>query len=196
MSEQAAFRGLLALLIALIAAVYAIGLRHDNAAAGTSVREPKRDPYANLDWRAAPMAVPDQSFKAPDGSDARLAGFRGRAVLVNLWASWCAPCVAELPALSRLSKDLAGADFAVVTVSLDRSADEGRQWLADNHLTNLPAYHDPQGRLFDALKAPGLPISLFIGADGREYGRIAGPVPWDEPKARDLVARLRGLKSP
>jgi hypothetical protein len=94
-----------------------------------------------------------------------------------------------MPALERLQKDLGGPDFIVVAVSLDMNPEDGRAWLAANHLEALPFHFDPKGRLYDALKAPGLPVSIFIDKEGREVGRIAGAVPWDEPKARALIAR-------
>jgi thiol-disulfide isomerase/thioredoxin len=126
----------------------------------------------------------------PDGTPLTLAAFKGKAVLLNLWASWCAPCIEEMPALARLQKDRGGADFTVLAVSLDLKPDDGRAWLAANHLETLAYYYDPKTRLFDALKAPGLPLSVFIDKEGREVGRVSGAVRWDEPSARHLIARI------
>ena len=201
MSEPIAFRGLLALLIAAMLAVYAIAASRDNADSGADsgaapVSMGAEDPYRSLVWLEAPAPLPEQSFAGPDGAPMTIAAYKGRAVLLNLWASWCAPCVAEMPALSRLQTALGGEGFTVVAVSLDLKPEQGQEWLTVNHIVNLPFHHDPKGRLYDALKAPGLPLSIFIDKEGREVGRIAGALPWDEPRARALIARAGGAVSP
>jgi thiol-disulfide isomerase/thioredoxin len=189
MREHIAFRGLAGLLLAAILAVYAIAASRDNAAASAVTAG---NPYKRLEWHETPVALPAQGFVGPDGAALTLAAFKGRTILLNLWASWCRPCVEEMPALARLQKDLGGPDFTVVAVSLDMNPEDGRAWLAANHLEALPFHFDPKGRLYDALKAPGLPVSIFIDKEGREVGRVAGSIPWDEPKARALIARAQG----
>jgi thiol-disulfide isomerase/thioredoxin len=189
MSERIAFRGLIVLFLASVLAVYAIVAQRDNAAPGRAAPE---DPYRLLIWHAEPQALPDQSVTGPDGAPVTLAAFKGRAVLLNLWASWCPPCIEEMPALSRLQAALGGPGFTVLAVDLDIKPEDGRQWLAVNHIANLAFHHDEKGKLFDALKAPGLPLSVFIDKEGREVGRIAGSVPWDAPRARALIAKIRG----
>jgi len=195
MREHIAFRGLAGLLLAAILAVYAIVASRDNGVRGAASgigAVAAEDPYQRLDWHDTSIALPAQSFTGPDGAPLTLAAFKGRTVLLNLWASWCAPCVAEMPALARLQKDLGGPGFTVITVSLDLKPEDARAFLAANHLEALAFHFDPTGRLYDALKAPGLPVSIFIDKEGREVGRIAGEVPWDEPKARALIRRTEG----
>jgi len=175
---------LLAFAIFALIAVYAMRAQPDNAVF------PARhaDPYKYLSWDAAPVALPDQAVLGPDGKSVSLAAFRGKVVLLNLWASWCQPCVEEMPALARLQAALAGPNFQVVAISIDRKPEDGRNWLKANGI-DLPFYSDPGAGLYDAIKAPGLPVSLFIDKDGHEVGRISGAVPWDEPKARALIAK-------
>lgn len=185
MSEQFAFRSLLGLLLASVLAVYAIASFRDNSG-------PPETIYSKLVWHETPVALPDQSVMGPNGAPVTLADFRGRAVLLNLWASWCLPCIEEMPALSRLQRDLGGPDFVVLAVSLDLQPEQGRDWLDTHKIENLPFHYDQKGRLYDALKAPGLPLSVFIDKEGREVGRIAGAVPWDDPEARALIAKAAG----
>ena len=194
-NKPTVFRGLLGLLLALILAVYAIVASHDNAGhdRGEKAPAPAPDPYARFVWHQAPRPLPRQSLTGPDGAEITLAAYKGRRVLLNLWASWCLPCVEEMPALSRLQRDLGGPHFAVVAVSLDMKPEQGKAWLAVNHIDNLPFHHDAKGKLYDALKAPGLPLTVFIDAEGREVGRVAGAVPWDEPRARALLAKGSAL---
>jgi thiol-disulfide isomerase/thioredoxin len=164
-----------------------MGHRPDNGGEAA----PSPDPYKYLAWHAEPVPLPEQAITGPDGAPIRLGDFKGKALLVNLWASWCAPCVAEMPALMRLQHDLGGTDFAVIAVDIDHEPDKGRAWLALNKLDALAFYSDPKGVLFEALKAPGLPLSVFVDEEGREVGRISGAVPWDEPRARALIAKIR-----
>jgi thiol-disulfide isomerase/thioredoxin len=178
----------IALAVFALIAIYAMRAKPDN---GTPAAPPA-DPYKYLSWRPAPVGLPDQAFTGPDGAPVRLSDFKGKVLVVNLWASWCTPCVEEMPALLRLEKDLAGPGLAVIAIDIDHEPDKGRAWLAANGLSALPYYSDPGGKLFDALKAPGLPTTLFVNKAGQEAGRIAGAVPWDEPKARALVARAGG----
>jgi thiol-disulfide isomerase/thioredoxin len=178
---------LIALAIFALIAIYAMGHRPDNGGGAAS----PADPYKYLAWHTRPIPLPEQAITGPDGTPVRLADFKGKALLVNLWASWCAPCVAEMPALMRLQRDLGGPEFAVIAINIDHEPDKGRAWLALNKLDALAFYNDAEGVLFGAFKAPGLPLSVFVDKDGREVGRIGGAVPWDEPQARALVAKIR-----
>ena len=178
---------LLAFAIFALIAVYAMRARPDNAVHPA----PPTDPYKYLVWDAAPVVLPDQTVTGPDGTPVGIAAFRGKTILLNLWASWCRPCVEEMPALARLQAALGSANFEVIAISIDRKPEDGRSWLKANKI-ELPFYSDPEAKLYDAIKAPGLPVSLFIDKEGREVGRISGAVPWDEPKARALITKAGG----
>ena len=141
--------------------------------------------------------APDAAFTGPEGQRLTLADLRGRTVLVNLWATWCAPCKAEMPALDRLQARLGGADFAVVAVNLDtRNLDRARGWLRDNGIAHLAYYADPAGRLLPALQrsgeVAGLPTTIVIDRAGCEVGVMKGPADWASEDALKLVRALIG----
>ena len=119
-----------------------------------------------------------------------LADFRGRIVLLNLWATWCAPCRAEMPALDRLQASLAGPDFTVVPLSIDhRGRDTVARFYRDLGLTSLGIYVDRSAEALSALELSGMPTSFLIDREGRELGRVIGAAPWDDP---DMVSRIKG----
>jgi thiol-disulfide isomerase/thioredoxin len=135
-----------------------------------------------------PQPVPALRFRKGDGQPAALADFAGRVVLLNLWASWCAPCVREMPALDRLQAALGGPDFAVVALSEDRGgAAVVLPFLQQQKLSALDPYLDPEGLAEKAFGTQGLPTSILIDRDGREIGRVLGVSPWDTPENRQLI---------
>lgn len=135
-----------------------------------------------------PAALPDIAFVDGDGRDRNLGEWRGKVVLVNLWATWCAPCKREMPGLDRLQAKLGGADFTVLPISLDRSGPEKPgQFLASNGLKNLPLYLDRGSTIMQALRVPGLPVSIIVDRQGREVARLAGSAEWDSTEAEALI---------
>lgn len=142
------------------------------------------------------MAVP-VSFNDAGGRKLALKDFRGRAILLNLWATWCVPCRAEMPALDRLQSALGGDKFEVVAVNVDTARlDRPNAFLDQIGVAKLTRYADPSGDAFEALrlagKTLGLPTSLLIDAQGCELGVLAGPAKWDSPDAQALVKGLSG----
>lgn len=142
--------------------------------------------------KAMPLA-----FERPDGSKTMLADFRGRAVLLNLWATWCVPCREEMPALDRLQAAKGGPDFEVVAVNVDTARLERRDaFLNGIGVKALARYADPSGDAFETLrndgKALGLPVSLLVDRDGCEVATVAGALKWDSADAAALVAALKG----
>lgn len=138
-----------------------------------------------------PCQVPDVTFQTADGKPLNLSAFRGKTVLLNLWATWCPPCVKEMPSLDRLQQKLGSDRFVVVAISQDRGgAGVVVPWLAVNKLTHLTAYLDPQAQASQALQTPGLPVSMVITPDGSEVARLFGKTEWDSP---EMIARLRAL---
>lgn len=132
--------------------------------------------------------VPEIAFIDADGRRVGFEDFAGKIVLVNLWATWCAPCVKEMPALDRLQAALGGDDFEVVAISVDRG---GRKvvdpFFADLGLSDLSIYLDPQGLTMRGLKPRGLPTSILVGRDGVELGRLEGDAEWDAEEAEALI---------
>lgn len=132
-------------------------------------------------------AAPTTPFLRPDGGPVALSAFRGRPLLVNLWATWCAPCVAEMPTLDRLAGERAGA-FKLLSVSQNM---EGRRavdpFFAKGGFKALEPYLDKENVLMRALKADTLPLTVFYDARGREQWRVTGSMDWAGARARKLL---------
>ena len=144
-----------------------------------------------------PSLAPDLAFERPDGSKTNLADFRGRAALLNLWATWCVPCRTEMPSLDALQSARGGQDFEVVAVNVDTARLERRAAFLDGiGVRALARYADPSGDAFESLrrdgKALGLPVSLLIDREGCEVAAAAGAVKWDSSDAQALIAALKG----
>lgn len=143
----------------------------------------------------APRRLPELAFKAEDGASVTLADFSGKAVLVNLWATWCAPCRAEMPALSELQAEAGGEDFEVLAINIDTGdASKPEAFLAEIGVSNLPLYRDETMGVFNDLKkeglAFGLPVTLLLGEDGCMLGVMNGPAEWAGEDAKALVGEL------
>jgi thiol-disulfide isomerase/thioredoxin len=141
--------------------------------------------------------VPALSFKGPDGEALSLENFRGKTVLLNLWATWCAPCRKEMPALEKLQAELGGADFEVVTVNIDqRNLERPKAFLKEVGVEKLAYYHDVSAKIFTELKAAdrafGMPTTLLIDPKGCELGFLSGPAEWASEDALKLVRAALG----
>ena len=135
-----------------------------------------------------PGTVPNVGFAGADGGARSLADFRGKVVLLNIWATWCVPCRREIPSLDRLQAELGGPDFEVIALSIDRGgAEVVREFYDEVGVSGLALYVDDSGQAAPALNVVGLPTTLLIDAEGRELGRLVGPAEWDAP---DMIAFL------
>jgi thiol-disulfide isomerase/thioredoxin len=140
-------------------------------------------------FRKAPEDLPEVKFLDASAKERTLADWRGKVVLLNLWATWCLPCRKEMPALDRLQRELGSDQFQVVAVSVDRTGLDGaRKFLADTGAETLALYADPTARMGAALRAAGLPATLLLDRQGREIGRLLGPAEWDGEDAKRLIA--------
>ncbi len=136
----------------------------------------------------APKSVPQFAVNGGDGEPISLDHWKGKVVLLNLWATWCAPCRKEMPSLDRLKAQLGGDDFDVVAISVDRGGlEKPKAFLEKIGTSNLALYHDPTGGLGSKLKAFGMPTTLLINRKGEEIGRLIGPAEWDSEDAVKLV---------
>ena len=134
---------------------------------------------------------PDAVFVAADGSTHHLSEFKGRGMVVNMWATWCAPCVAEMPSLQTLSKALAPHDIAVLPLSSDRGgADAVRAWYHAHDIAALPVLLDPKGALSRAFNARGIPTTIIIDKSGKVVARLEGAADWGAPEAQALIQKL------
>ena len=137
---------------------------------------------------AEPKDIPDFTFVKDDGSETSLKAWRRKVVVLNLWATWCGPCRKEMPALDRLKVDLAGDEFDLVAISVDRGGlDKPRKFLEEIKVKHLTLYNNSSGKLTSSLKVIGLPTTLLINRQGKEIGRLAGPAEWDSKEALALI---------
>jgi thiol-disulfide isomerase/thioredoxin len=135
--------------------------------------------------------APDTPFENPEGETVSLADFQGKPLLVNLWATWCAPCVVEMPALDRLAQR-EGERLQVLTVSMDMNGHEKvGAFFAERDFKAIESHIDPKADLMFALEATVLPTTIFYDAEGREVWRMVGPEEWDGEGARRMLRELR-----
>jgi thiol-disulfide isomerase/thioredoxin len=137
-----------------------------------------------------PQPLPELVFTDESGEPRSLEDWRGKAVLLNVWATWCAPCRAEMPTLDRLQERLGGEGFEVVALSVDRAGAGAVRKFFDEIWVKLPVFIDQDGAAIRSLGLFGLPATLLIGPDGNELARLAGPAEWDTP---EMVAFLEGI---
>jgi thiol-disulfide isomerase/thioredoxin len=188
-----------------LAAVYGIGRFGRNAAmacsAGTAAAQ-RIAPFvhgevAAISTNDEPRRIPELAFKDASGATKTLADWHGRAVLFNLWATWCVPCRKEMPALDALQAKLGGDHFDVVAVNIDtRDPEKPKAWLRDVGINRLAYYADPSAKVFQDLKladrAFGMPTTLLVDANGCEVGTLAGPAEWASDDAIKLIGALMG----
>lgn len=164
-----------------------------NAAANAG-EEAAQYPTGQLDRSHAGTPAPDAVFEDPYGRPARLGDFRGRPVLVNLWATWCGPCVVEMPSLDALARR-AGGDVQVLAVSQDMG-EEARakvtDFFAERHFARLEPYLDKQLAIMTTLRVDTLPTTILYNAEGVEVWRMTGMADWDSERAMRLLAEAGG----
>jgi thiol-disulfide isomerase/thioredoxin len=185
------------------AGVYGFGrLKHiasagDPTCAGAVELSRKIAPLAHgevaaLTMATEPLKLPDLAFEDGDGKPRRLSEWRGRTVLVNLWATWCVPCRKEMPALENLQTKLGGPKFEVVAINIDtRDSEKWKNFLKDAHLTRIGNFSDQKAKVFQDLKsigrALGMPTSVLVDGQGCEIATIAGPAEWASDDALKLI---------
>lgn len=146
------------------------------------------DPIGNYDASEAGSQLPEQPYTDGDGVERSLQEHLGSGLVVNFWATWCAPCVEEMPALDALNKALDGTGVQVLTLSADlKGAEAVRPFFARHGIETLPVLLDRRGRLAQAFGVPGLPTTVLIGPGGQEVGRVMGIAAWDDPAVVDFI---------
>ncbi|WP_414472092.1 thiol:disulfide interchange protein TlpA [Microvirga sp. M2] len=168
-----------------------------STAAADNLKPLAKGELAALGVSSAPKPPPGISFAGSDGQAQSLADFKGRTILVNLWATWCVPCREEMPALDKLQAELGGGDFQVVAINVDtRNPDKPRAWLQDNGIRNLAYYADPTGKVLQTLQKTGhvvgLPTTFIVDATGCEIALLKGPAEWASPDAIAFVRTALG----
>lgn len=205
-------------IVALVGMVLAIAIAVWVSNGGTRQNGSTHEPDAVIKFEIDSMAqgelaafrgtaggesFPEIRFTSEDGEIVGFDYFEGKVTLVNFWATWCAPCRAEMPSLDALHAKYADQGFQVATINLDTGADginKAKAFMDEVGLKNLPLHSDPTFEAFEVLKkrgrALGLPATLLLGPDGHEWGVMAGPAEWNSPDAHNVVeAALRMAKN-
>jgi thiol-disulfide isomerase/thioredoxin len=196
----------------IVGAVLGYGVVHKATAPTQSADAADCAPAVTLAKKVAPLAtgevaavtmtskamrVPDLAFDDGNGNPKKLSDWRGKTVLLNLWATWCVPCRKEMPALDRLQGKLGGDRFQVVAINIDtRDLDKPKTFLKEANLTQLGNFSDAKAKVFQDLKsiglALGMPTSVLIDGKGCQIGHIAGPAEWDSDDAVKLIQASLG----
>jgi len=170
--------------LAALAATFGLGTA--NSSAACTLKDGTHFPFQAADDHTA---APDTAFKDANGKDRRLTDYKGQGVVLNFWATWCAPCVREMPQLDRLRALLKGTGINVLAVSEDRKGvPVAKKFFETNKLHDLEVLVDPGGKLLRSLKVRGLPTTVLFGEDGLERGRVTGIAEWD---SNEVVAFIR-----
>ncbi len=172
--------------------VYIIAQASINPQQPTSLKSLSTGEMAKFVTPVGAAPAPVNSFQDPTGAPKRIADFRGKVTVVNLWATWCGPCVIEMPTLAKLAAEYQGKPVEIVAISVDRpdDADKARAFIAKH--APLAFYHDPKMALPFAFKptASGMPTTIIYGADGVERGRLAGGADWGGKDAKALIDKV------
>jgi len=149
----------------------------------------------NFNWNSSPVDVADIEFRDGEDKLRKLSDFRGQIILLNFWATWCAPCRKEMPDLDALQKKFGGKDFMVLALSQDRKGPKAvREFYRETGVKNLDLYIDQKARTSRKLRSPGLPTTILINRKGQEIGRLVGPADWFSEEAQAIVQKAVQLK--
>ncbi|WP_456388751.1 TlpA disulfide reductase family protein [Profundibacter sp.] len=170
----------------------ALAVGANSASADTASLEALREGLMKkLMFHSEAKPVSDKVFTDPDGGEHRLADYKGKYVLVNFWATWCAPCRKEMPSLDNLQETLGGERFEVVTVATGRNTLPGiAKFFAKADVTHLPILLDPKQALARDMGVLGLPITVLLDPEGNEIARLSGDAQWDSDSAVAIISAL------
>lgn len=176
--------------------IYALRPVAERADAPAARTVPLADPAFAFAPLEEPRALPALQFQDGDGRIVALTDFRGRVVLLNIWATWCVPCRREMPTLDRLQASLGGPDFEVVALSVDRGGPPAvKAYFEETKLAALRIYVDRSGEAVEQLNVLGLPTTILVDRNGSEIGRTVGPAEWDSPEIIRLIRRYMAKPS-
>ncbi len=173
--------------IMVLAGVVALAAAPAEARAPSQAMRAAAQQLPNMELADESVTAPAVAFTGPGGVPARLKDFRGRVVLLNLWATWCPPCVTEMPSLNTLQGRMRNR-LVVVAASQNREGEEAvKPFLRKHRLNNLTLYTDPGGSLMEAMGARVLPTSYLIAPDGQVVARLQGDLDWTLPAVHSLI---------
>jgi thiol-disulfide isomerase/thioredoxin len=179
-------------LVGVAAVVYIMAQASIQPARSAGLQPLAKGEMARLEFPAEAAAAPVNTFFDAQGTPRRISDFKGKVLVLNLWATWCGPCVVEMPTLAKLAHAYAGKPVQVVAVSIDGAdaADKAKAFIATHG--PLDFYSDPNAKLPFALKpaAAGMPTTVIYGKDGTERGRLSGGADWSGPDARAVIDQL------
>ncbi|HEX7044058.1 MAG TPA: TlpA disulfide reductase family protein [Burkholderiales bacterium] len=168
-----------------------------DGASPEAVGDAQAAPRRSFSMHASPRPVPDLVFQNAQGGNVKLSAHRGKVVLLNVWATWCAPCREEMPTLDRLQAELGGPDFEVLALSVDHQGMQVVQkFYRDIGVKHLRAWIDPSPQTLDSLNVLGLPVTLLLDRNGRELGRLLGAAEWDSPEMVQFLREIIGRERP
>jgi len=160
---------------------------------GDSIAETRSCPSAEQVFRnfqpsSVKSTVPDVPFVTGEGVERKLSDYRGKGIVLNFWATWCPPCVREMPQLDRLAALVRKNGVDVLTISVDRNGlDLVRSFYKKNNLNDLPILLDQKSKLLRAFGVNGLPTTILVNPVGQEVGRVIGAAEWDAAETVDWV---------
>ncbi len=173
------------------AAATDLGAAELTAADRATLKELRGGDMAKLVVHKAPRDRIDETFRDLYGNPLTLADYSGKVVLLNIWATWCPPCRAEMPTIDRLAGELEGPDFSVISLSTDRGGPErAAQFYDDIQIENLKVLHDRSGDFARQAGVLGLPVTLILDRHGHEIARLLGDADWDSPEAMAILRRV------
>ena len=144
-----------------------------------------------LNFHSEAKAVSDQAYIKDDGSEGTLADHTGKIVLLNFWATWCAPCRKEMPMLAELQTELGGDTFEVVTLATGRNAPPAmKKFFKDIGVDNLPLHRDPKQKIARDMAVLGLPITVVLNTEGQEIARLRGDADWSSDTAKEILRAI------
>jgi thiol-disulfide isomerase/thioredoxin len=176
------------LLVGLFGVVFVLVQSCQRPATGIDIYA--KDTLKKLTVRENPPLPPTTIFQTADDSQFQLSELRGKTVVLNVWATWCPPCVKEMPSLDRLQALRGGDNFEVITISIDRTKYEPAKFFEDNNIENLKPWHDGSYGIPGNLQLRGYPTTLIYNPQGREIAILEGEAEWDSPEALALVDYL------
>lgn len=146
-----------------------------------------------LVFHQAPKDVSQTAFETIDGSEGTLADYKGKVVVLNFWATWCAPCRKEMPMLSDLQTELGGEGFEVVTIATGRNPPQAmKSFFQEIGVDNLPLHRDPRSKMAREMGVLGLPVTMVLDQQGKEIARLVGDAHWNSDSAKAIIKTLMG----
>ena len=174
-----------------------LGVLANTAVANTADIEALREgDMRKLTFHSEPLEGSDVAFLHEDGSEMTLADYEGKHVVLNFWATWCAPCRKEMPGLSELQAEMGGDDFAVVTIATGRNPRPAMEaFFGEIGVDNLPLHSDERQNLARSLGVLGLPVTMILDPEGKEIARLQGDAEWNSESAKAIVTALTAPES-